>query len=206
MDILLAEESPPGGYALGALIEALGHRVVGPVPGGREAVMLLRQRRADLAVLALEEPGGAAEAVAAACSLPLVLVVRRHDAVVLEQAARLPVFACLLAPVPAERLATALRLASARYEETRVLRSRVAELTRRMEGRSAVERAKGVLMEVRGISEGDAYRLLRRESQNRRKSLAEIATAVLATEKVFRVRGGERKDAGDAPSPEARAG
>lgn len=188
MDVLLAEERSPGEYSLGPLIEALGHRVVGPAPGGREAVVLLRERRADLAVLALEDPAGAAEAVAAACSLPLVLVVRRHDAAVLDCAARLPVFACLLAPVPPERLGTAVRLASARFEETRALRSRVAELNRRMDGRRAVERAKGVLMEVRGISEGDAYRLLRRESQDRRKSLAEVASAVLATEQVFRGR------------------
>jgi response regulator NasT len=69
-----------------------------------------------------------------------------------------------------------------------------------MSERRDVERAKGVLMEARGISEQDAYRLLRRESQNLRRSMAQVAGTVLAMEGVLRARG-----AGE-PLPAARAG
>jgi len=204
MEVLLAGERSGGAHALRLEIESLGHRVVGPAAGEREAATLLRTRSADVAVLVLEDAADAG-AVGRACALPLVLVVPRGDPPRLDHADALPVFACLVEPVQPEQIGPALSLARARFDEVSELRGRVADLTRRMEQRSAVERAKGVLMEVRGISEGDAYRLLRRESQNLRKSIAEVAGAVLAVEGRARSRA---RSGGEAPTPRrpARAG
>ncbi len=204
MEVLLAGERSGGARSLRLEIESLGHRVVGPATGAREASSLLRTRRADVAVLVLENAADAAE-VGWACPLPLVLVIPRGDPSLLEHADALPVFACLVEPVQPEQIGPALCLARARFDEMSELRGRVADLTRRMEQRSAVERAKGVLMEVRGISEGDAYRLLRRESQNLRKSMAEVAGAVLAMEGRARSRARSERDS-PAPRPAARVG
>ncbi len=201
MEILLAGERSAGAHALRAEIEALGHRVLGPAAGAREACALLRLRRADVAVLVLDDAAGAA-GVGGACPLPLVLVLPGRDPAVVEHTAGLPVFACLADPVAVEQIGAAIRLARARWDEMAALRGRVADLTRRMEQRSAVERAKGVLMEVRGISENDAYLLLRRESQNLRKSMAEVAGTVLAMEGVFRARAAAAAD----PVQAVRAG
>ncbi|MBV9773775.1 MAG: ANTAR domain-containing protein [Gemmatimonadetes bacterium] len=202
MDILLADDRSPGARMLPSVIEALGHRVVGPVSGAREAVLLVRQRKVDLVILAVEDAAAAAEEISGARLLPIVVVTARSDSGVAERAAHLPVFACLAEPVPAEELDPAIRLARARFDEASVLRSRVAELSRQAEGRRTVERAKGILMEVRGLSEDEAYRLLRRESQNRGKSLAEVAGTVVSMEGVFRAgarrtpHGGVEKRAG----------
>ncbi|MEW5927263.1 MAG: ANTAR domain-containing protein [Gemmatimonadota bacterium] len=199
MQILLAGERAAGAHALRAEIEALGHGVLGPATGPREVGALLRSRRPDVAVLVLEDAAGAAE-VGGACPLPLVLVVPRRDPAIVEHTAGLAVFACLVEPVAREQVGPALRLARARWDEVAELRGRVADLTRRMSERRDVERAKGVLMEARGISEDDAYRLLRRESQNLRRSMAEVAGTVLAMEGVLRARGAA------GPLPAARAG
>lgn len=201
MEILLAGERSAGAHALRAEIEALGHRVVGPAAGAREAGALLRTRRADVAVLVLDDAAGAAD-VGGACPLPLVLVLPGRDPAVVEHTAGLPVFACLADPVAVEEIGAAIRLARARWDELAALRVRVADLSRRMEERRAVDRAKAVLMEARGISEDDAYRLLRRESQNRRRSMAEVAGAVLAVGGVLRARAAAAAD----PVAAARAG
>ncbi|MDP9347605.1 MAG: ANTAR domain-containing protein, partial [Gemmatimonadota bacterium] len=71
------------------------------------------------------------------------------------------------------------------------VRAELAELHRQLAERKTVERAKGILMQVRGLSEGEAYRLLRRESQNRRRSLREVASSVVQMEAVFRASGGK---------------
>lgn len=199
MEILLAGGRSAGAHALRAEIEALGHRVVGPAAGAREAGALLRSRRADVAVLVLDDAAGAAD-LGGACPLPLVLVLPGRDPAVAEHTAGLPVFACLADPVAVEEIGPAIRLARARWDEVAALRGRVAELTRRAQERPAVDRAKAVLMAARGISEDDAYRLLRRESQNRRRSMAEVAGAVLAVEGALRAR------AAADPVPAARAG
>jgi response regulator NasT len=201
MEILLAGERSAGAHALRAGIEALGHRVVGPAAGAREARALLRTRRADVAVLVLDDAAGAAD-VGGACPLPLVLVLPGRDPAVVEHTAGLPVFACLADPVAVDEIGAAIRLARARWDELAALRGRVAELSRKMEERRVVDRAKAVLMAARGIPEDDAYRLLRRESQNLRRSMAEVAGAVLAVQGVLRARAAAAAD----PVPAARAG
>lgn len=50
--------------------------------------------------------------------------------------------------------------------------------------RKLVEKAKGVLMKRRQISEQDAFKLLQKESMDTRKSLKEIAEAVLLMDKL----------------------
>jgi uroporphyrinogen-III synthase len=53
------------------------------------------------------------------------------------------------------------------------------ELSDRLETRKAVDRAKGVLQRELSINENEAYRMMQRESRQRRKSMREIAEAIL---------------------------
>jgi two-component system, response regulator PdtaR len=96
------------------------------------------------------------------------------------------VFTYLRKPSGAGELLPAIRLAAARFDEWKALNGRVGELSARMEERKTIERAKGILMEIRGIAEGEAYRLLQRESQQRSKSMVEIARTVISAQGVFR--------------------
>lgn len=69
-------------------------------------------------------------------------------------------------------------LVGAEIERAR-LETENAQLAGRLETRKAVDRAKGVLQRDLGISEDDAYRTMQRESRQRRKSMREIADAIL---------------------------
>lgn len=53
-----------------------------------------------------------------------------------------------------------------------------------LEMRKLIERAKGILMKRKNISEPDAYREIQKESMNSRKSLKEIAEAVILADKL----------------------
>ena len=48
-----------------------------------------------------------------------------------------------------------------------------------LEGRKIIERAKGILMANQGLSEADAFALIKRKSMDMRKSMAEIAQALV---------------------------
>ncbi len=56
---------------------------------------------------------------------------------------------------------------------------KVEHLETKLEERKVVEKAKGILMKERGLTETDAYTLLQREAMKKRKSIREIAEAVL---------------------------
>ena len=48
-----------------------------------------------------------------------------------------------------------------------------------LETRKAVDRAKGLLMDTQGLKEADAFRKIQRLSMNTRKSMREVAEAIL---------------------------
>lgn len=78
-------------------------------------------------------------------------------------------------------------LVGAELERAR-LESENTELTERLESRKQVERAKGVLQRDFGLDEDTAYRAMQKESRQRRKSMREIAEAILLNEDLRRSR------------------
>jgi len=69
-------------------------------------------------------------------------------------------------------------LVGAEIERAR-LETENLQLSERLETRKAVDRAKGLLQRDLGINENEAYRLMQRESRQRRRSMREIADAIL---------------------------
>ncbi|MDE3035746.1 MAG: GAF and ANTAR domain-containing protein [Nitrospirota bacterium] len=64
------------------------------------------------------------------------------------------------------------------------------EMQEALEVRKLVERAKGSLMQAKGISEEEAFRLMQRQSMDTRKSMREIAEAVILAIGIERQAGG----------------
>jgi len=78
-------------------------------------------------------------------------------------------------------------LVGAEIERAR-LEDENVELSDRLETRIAVDRAKGILQRDLVISESEAYRALQRESRQRRKSMREIAEAILLGDDLKKMR------------------
>ncbi len=76
-------------------------------------------------------------------------------------------------------------LVGAEVERAR-LESENERLSGKLEARKIVERAKGILQRELKISETDAYRILQRESQQRRKSMKDIAESVILNDDLKR--------------------
>ncbi len=86
------------------------------------------------------------------------------------------------------RLLTAAgHLVGAELERAR-LESENLELSDRLESRKQVEKAKGVLQRDFGLDEDTAYKALQRESRQRRKSMREIAEAILLNDDLRKTR------------------
>lgn len=72
-------------------------------------------------------------------------------------------------------------LVGAELERAR-LETENLQLSDRLESRKQIERAKGILQRDFGLDEESAYRAMQRESRQRRKSMREIAEAILLNE------------------------
>ncbi len=66
------------------------------------------------------------------------------------------------------------------------LEGEISHLSDQLETRKLVERAKGILQRELGINEEDAYLALQRQSRQRRKSMKEVAQAIILSEEVKR--------------------
>lgn len=80
-------------------------------------------------------------------------------------------------------LSTICYLVGAEIEMAR-LEAQNAELSKRLESRTLVERAKGILQADLGISEQEAYQKLQRQSQQVRRPMKDIAEAVVLSHSI----------------------
>jgi response regulator NasT len=79
-----------------------------------------------------------------------------------------------------ERIRSILDVACARFEAHQELAGRLADTERQLAERKQVEKAKGLLMKRRGLSEEDAHKELRDLSMRTGKSLGEVAETLIA--------------------------
>jgi two-component system, response regulator PdtaR len=181
--IAVLDDHAPSRSAITAAVAGAGGVVVDAAEDGSAAVDLIGRARPDAAIFAVGLRDGdgieAAAAVMAADPCPVVLFTSRRGDPLIERARRAGVMGYLLKPLRAEELAPTVDLAIARFTEIRDLRQR-------LESRKLIERAKGLLMARQGLSEEEAFRILRRTAMNRRRSMAQIAQAVILAESMGR--------------------
>jgi response regulator NasT len=73
-----------------------------------------------------------------------------------------------------------LAVAQARFEADQALKQQVKVAESRLNERKTVERAKGLLMQLRGLNESDAYNAMRKMAMDRNIRIAEVAEKLLA--------------------------
>ncbi len=81
----------------------------------------------------------------------------------------------------ASRVNTIVEVACARFEQFQNLKAELAEANLRLSERKLVERAKGLLMQSRGLSEDDAFHALRKLAMSRKQRLGDVAQQVVDT-------------------------
>ena len=81
-----------------------------------------------------------------------------------------------------EELGPALDVAVSRFRELEAVRKENEALKQKLEARKLVDRAKGLLMTRSGLSEPEAFRRIQKTAMDTRKTMAEVARALLLTD------------------------
>jgi response regulator NasT len=82
-------------------------------------------------------------------------------------------------PCSGSDLGPAVEMARARWLQMRDLAEQVGDLSERLAARETVDAAKSLLQETLGLTEAEAFRLLRRQAMDARITLAEAAARVV---------------------------
>ncbi|SCX23532.1 putative transcriptional regulatory protein pdtaR [Agrobacterium sp. DSM 25558] len=110
---------------------------------------------------------------------PIAMFVDRSDTASIEAAVEAGVSAYIVDGLKKERVKPILDMAVSRFNAFSRLKRELADAKSALEDRKIVERAKGILMKMRGLSEEEAFALLRQTAMNEKKKLSEIAQSVV---------------------------
>jgi response regulator NasT len=183
--ILIADDEAVIRMGVRCIMEDAGHTIVAEATSGAEVLSLVPTLSPDLVVLDIRmpEPNGieVAQRLKAEFPIPVVFLTAFSDQQLINAAADAGGYAYIVKPVNERAVLAAIEMATARWRD-------LQEAKEALETRKLVERAKGILMRMLGLSEDDAYHLLRKRSRGLRKPMRDVARDVLAADQVIRPR------------------
>ncbi len=112
--------------------------------------------------------------------LPLLLFVESDDDSLARQAIRAGVSSFVVDGLQQSRIATLVEIAIERFKLNDALHRELLKSQESLAARKSVERAKGLLMDRRGMSEQDAYRALREMAMQQSKTIRDVADALIS--------------------------
>lgn len=110
---------------------------------------------------------------------PIVMFVDQSDAEMMKAAIAAGVSAYVVDGLAQHRVRPVLETALARFQAFEGLRQELEAAKSSLAERKLVDRAKGILMQMKGISEDEAYAQLRKKAMNEQKKLTDIAQSVV---------------------------
>ena len=181
--ILLVDQNPARARVLEDGLREAGHREVVVID---ETANLLKQIDAiepDVIFIDLENPNRDVLEqmfqVSRVVRRPIAMLVGHSDTDMIEAAVEAGIGAYVVDELRKERVKPILDMCVSRFKAFAKLRDELEETRAALEDRKLIERAKGTLMRNLGLTEEDAYALLRKTAMDRGQRVAEVARSTL---------------------------
>lgn len=163
---------------------AYQYHVVGMYAPGVDLIARTTRLRPDLIVLDVCSPSALLldqlHLMGEELPLPIVMFTDEADSGTIRRAIAAGVTAYIVDGLYVNRLGPVLDVALARFQEMQALRAELMSTRRNLNDRKRIDRAKGILMQRRGISEDAAYHSLRKLAMQRNQKMGEVADSVIS--------------------------
>ena len=181
--IVIADDESIIRMDLREMLTNLGYLVVGEAGDGSSAVHMARELKPDLVIMDIRMPNldgiEASRILTEERISPVVLLTAYSQQDLIERAKEAGVVGYLVKPFKEADLSPAIEVALARFAEFEVMNSEMNDLQNALETRKLVDRAKGILMDTKGMTESEAFRTVQKMSMNNRRPMKEVAEAII---------------------------
>src|SRR6201995_3085101 len=124
--------------------------------------------------------------VSRAVRRPIAMFVDQSDAASIQASVDAGVSAYIVDGLKKERIKPILDLCISRFNAFSKLQDELDRAKSALEDRKVIDRAKGILMKVKGLTEEEAYVLLRSTAMREKKKIGEIAQSILTASELLK--------------------
>jgi AmiR/NasT family two-component response regulator len=182
--LLIAEDEAIIRLDLKEMLEEEGYEVVGEAADGEAAVRLARENDPDLVIMDVKMPGmdglTAAEKIVDEQLSAVLILTAFSQRDLVQRAAEAGAMGYLVKPFQKTDLMPAIDVALARHAQLSAVRKESGDLAEQLETRKAVDKAKGRLMDGKGMSEAEAFRHIQKRAMDERRSMRAVADQIIA--------------------------
>lgn len=188
--ILIIDENQIRAAIIEQGLREAGHESVSVLHDVREVGRAIERDTPDVVIIDLENPNRDQLehffSLSRAIRRPIAMFVDRSDASAIEAAVEAGVSAYVVDGLRKERVKPILDMAISRFNAFSRLGRELEEARTELEDRRTTERAKAILIETRGLSEADAYALLRRTAMNQNRKIADVAQSLITAAELLK--------------------
>jgi len=177
---VLVDEKAERSGDLERALEAEGYPVVARLSSRDDLRARIAELAPDVVIVDMSSPDRDVLEDMQRIARPILMFVDESDAESTRAAVRAGVSAYVVDGLRSRSVRPIVELAIARFEEHEALRRELREARLHLEERKLVDRAKGILMQRKGVGEDDAYRLLRKVAMDRQVKIADVARDLIA--------------------------
>jgi len=181
--VVIAEDEAIIRLDLKETLEEEGYDVVGETGRGDEAVELVKEHDPDIAILDIKMPGldglSAAREISGERRAAVLILTAFSQRDLVRQATDAGALSYLVKPFQRSELVPAIELALGRFRDLKALHDQAHQLEDQLETRKVVDRAKGRLMDVHGLSENDAFGFIQKTAMRERRTMKAIAERII---------------------------
>jgi response regulator NasT len=187
--VLVVDEDGERREVLRRGLDNAGHRLVAEVESAVNLPQLVASLLPDVIIIDTPSPDRAVieqlRLISRNSPRPVVMFSADGNADTIREAVRCGVSAYVVDGFAAERVQPILEVAIARFEALQSLRSDLENAQGQLADRKRIERAKGILIKQKGLSEDEAHKWLRRMAMDENLKLAEVAEQVIRAAKLL---------------------
>jgi two-component system, response regulator / RNA-binding antiterminator len=187
--IMLVDDTPERSFYLRVVLERLGYDVVAEIANPRELHDEALRLSPDAIIVETDSPSRDTLEnicmITESCPRPVVMFSNDPARESIREAVRVGVSAYVVDGLSPERIAPIIDTAVARFEAFQTVKDELEKTRTKLGERKLIERAKGILMKEKRVSEDDAYRLLRKLAMDKNLSLGAVAEQVITVAKLL---------------------